>query len=53
MISEEKEISDYFFLASKGRDGKLVSNWLTTELFGSLNKNNLKIEKITSENSKS
>ena len=44
VISEEKEISDYFFLASKGRDGKLVSNWLTTELFGSLNKNNLKIE---------
>ena len=44
VISEEKEISDYFFLASKDRDGKLVSNWLTTELFGSLNKNNMKIE---------
>ena len=43
VISEEKETSDYFFIASEGRDGKLVSNWLTTELFGSLNKNSLSI----------
>ncbi len=43
VISEEKETSDYFFVASEGRDGKLVSNWLTTELFGSLNKNSLSI----------
>ena len=43
VISDEKETSDYFFIASEGRDGKLVSNWLTTELFGSLNKNNISI----------
>ena len=43
VISEEKETSDYFFIATEGRDGKLVSNWLTTELFGSLNKNSLSI----------
>ena len=45
VISEEKETSDFFFLASDGKDGKLVSNWLTTELFGSLNKNNISIDK--------
>ena len=44
VISEEKDTSDFFFSACDGKDGKLVSNWLTTELFGSLNKNNLKIE---------
>ena len=43
VISDEKETSDYFFIASEGRDGKLVSNWLTTELFGSLNKDNISI----------
>jgi aspartyl-tRNA(Asn)/glutamyl-tRNA(Gln) amidotransferase subunit B len=45
VISEEKDTSDFFFLASDGKDGKLVSNWLTTELFGSLNKNNISIDK--------
>ena len=35
VISEEKDLSDYLFLASKGLDGKLVSNRMTTELFGS------------------
>ena len=45
VISEEKDTSDFFFSASDGKDGKLVSNWLTTELFGSLNKNNISIDK--------
>ena len=44
VISEEKEIADFFFAASKGQDGKLVSNWLTTELFGFLNKSNLSLK---------
>ena len=44
VISEEKEIADFFFAASKGQDGKLVSNWLTTELFGLLNKSNLSLK---------
>ena len=44
VISEEKETADFFFSASKGQDGKLVSNWLTTELFGFLNKSNLSLK---------
>ena len=44
VISEEKETADFFFAASKGQDGKLVSNWLTTELFGFLNKSNLSLK---------
>ena len=44
VISEEKETADFFFAASKGQDGKLVSNWLTTELFGLLNKSNLSLK---------
>jgi aspartyl-tRNA(Asn)/glutamyl-tRNA(Gln) amidotransferase subunit B len=44
VISEEKETADFFFAASKGQDGKLVSNWLTTELFGYLNKKNLSLK---------
>ncbi len=43
VITEEKDIADYFFKAAEGRDGKLISNWLTSELFGMLNKNGLSI----------
>ena len=43
VISEEKEIADYFFIAAEGRDGKLVSNWITSELFGALNKKGLSL----------
>ena len=46
VISEEKEVADYFFLASKGRDGKLTSNWITSELFGVLNKNSLSFNEL-------
>ena len=44
VIAEEKDYANYFFEASIERDGKLVSNWLTSELFGLLNKNNLSFD---------
>ncbi|MEM9750098.1 MAG: Asp-tRNA(Asn)/Glu-tRNA(Gln) amidotransferase subunit GatB [Pseudomonadota bacterium] len=34
----------YFEEVASGRDGKLASNWVTTELFGALNKAGLSIE---------
>ena len=34
----EKDKADYFETVAKGRDSKLASNWVTTELFGALNK---------------
>lgn len=40
VLVAEKETTEYFDEASKGRDAKLTSNWLTVELFGRLNKNN-------------
>jgi aspartyl-tRNA(Asn)/glutamyl-tRNA(Gln) amidotransferase subunit B len=33
----EREVADFYEIAAKGRDAKLVANWLTTELFGRLN----------------
>lgn len=38
VISAEKEVADFFDEAAKGRDAKLVANWLTAELFARLNK---------------
>jgi aspartyl-tRNA(Asn)/glutamyl-tRNA(Gln) amidotransferase subunit B len=34
----EKENADYYEAAAKGRDPKLAANWMTSELFGLLNK---------------
>ena len=34
----DKSKADYFEDVAKGRDGKLAANWVTTELFGVLNK---------------
>lgn len=53
VISLDRANVDYFKAAAKvGGDGKLVSNWLTSELYGFLNKNNLTIEKspVTAQN---
>lgn len=44
VLVAEKATADYFESASKGRDAKLVSNWITAELFARLNKFNLTIE---------
>ena len=45
VIASDRANVDYFKAAAKaGGDGKLVSNWLTSELYGYLNKHNLSIE---------
>jgi aspartyl-tRNA(Asn)/glutamyl-tRNA(Gln) amidotransferase subunit B len=38
VLSQDRENADYFETVAKGRDGKLAANWVTTELFGALNK---------------
>lgn len=44
VICENKEIASYFEVASKGRDGKKVANWLMGDFFGMLNKKGLSID---------
>lgn len=41
VIAEEKEYVHYYENSAKDRDGKLVVNWMTSELFGLLKKNNI------------
>ena len=41
VIAEEKEYINYYEKSAKNRDGKLVVNWMTSELFGILKKNNI------------
>ncbi len=38
VLAQDREKADYFETVAKGRDGKLAANWVTTELFGALNK---------------
>ena len=38
ILTEERETARFYEIASHGRDGKLVANWLISELFGLLNK---------------
>jgi aspartyl-tRNA(Asn)/glutamyl-tRNA(Gln) amidotransferase subunit B len=38
VLVAEKENADYYESAAKGRDPKLAANWMTSELFGLLNK---------------
>ena len=38
VLAAEKGKADYFETVAKGRDSKLAANWVTTELFGALNK---------------
>ena len=40
VLTAEKETTEFFQTAAKGRNAKLVCNWLTVELFGRLNKTN-------------
>jgi len=44
VLVAEKANADYFESVAKGRDGKLAANWVTSELFGVLNKRGLTIE---------
>ncbi len=41
VIAEEKEYVHYYENSAKNREGKLVVNWITSELFGLLKKNNI------------
>jgi aspartyl-tRNA(Asn)/glutamyl-tRNA(Gln) amidotransferase subunit B len=38
VLTAERELADYFEAAAKGRDGKTVANWISSELFALLNK---------------
>jgi len=38
VLVADQETAAYFEVAAKGRDAKTVANWLTTNLFGALNK---------------
>jgi len=38
VLCQDRENADYFETVAKGRDGKLAANWVTTELFGALNR---------------
>jgi len=40
----ERASADYFEAAAKGRDAKLVANWVINELFGRLNKEGLEVQ---------
>ena len=40
----ERASADYFEAAAKGRDAKLVANWVINELFGRLNKEGLDVQ---------
>ena len=42
----ERASADYFEEAAKGRDAKLVANWVINELFGRLNKEGKSIENL-------
>ena len=41
ILVEEKEFVDFYLEAAKGVDGKLTANWMITELFGALKKENI------------
>ncbi len=43
VLVAEKDVADYYETAAKGRDAKLAANWVTSELFGALNKAGLNI----------
>ena len=43
VLVAERATADYFEQAAKGRDAKLVANWVTGDLFGALNRAGLDI----------
>lgn len=52
VICENKEVADFFEIASKGRDAKKVANWLMGDFFAMLNKKNMDIKNspVSAEN---
>ncbi len=43
VLVAEREIADFFEAAAKGRDTKLVANWMTGEFFAALNRSGLEL----------
>ncbi len=43
VLVAEREIANYYESVASGRDAKLAANWVTSELFGALNKADLDI----------
>ncbi len=43
VLVAERAIADYFETAAKGRDAKTAANWITSDLFGALNRAGLEI----------
>ena len=52
ILVEEKDYVEFYQKAANGKDGKLTANWMITELFGALKKENLSLSNspITPEN---
>ncbi|MDC3088877.1 Asp-tRNA(Asn)/Glu-tRNA(Gln) amidotransferase subunit GatB [Alphaproteobacteria bacterium] len=52
ILVEEKDYVDFYQKAANGKDGKLTANWMITELFGALKKENISLSKspISPEN---
>jgi len=44
VLTSELPVADYFEAVARGRDGKVVANWVINELFGRLNKEGLGID---------
>jgi len=51
VLASDKDTCDYFEVAAKGRSAKIVANWITSELFGQLNKAGIELQdcKISAE----
>jgi len=51
VLCEDREVADYFEKAAEGVTAKTVANWITSELFGLLNKEGIDLKdcKIKSE----
>ena len=43
ILVEEKDYVDFYQKAANGKDGKLTANWMITELFGALKKENISL----------
>ena len=43
ILVEEKDYVDFYQKAANGKDGKLTANWMITELFGVLKKQNISL----------
>ena len=44
VLVSDKDRSDYFELAAKGRSNKIVANWITSERLGQLNKSGTELQ---------